>query len=149
VSCILVVPHFLWFRTHQLSLTQQDSPAIPVLRRQRQEDRVQGQFEVHRRDCLKEQSHTLMVEKCFLMWIVFIFSIFIFWQYWGLNSGAHTCLAGILPHEPVSQLCFVLSFFYIGSLELIAGLSLNHDPPDFCLLWRVARTTDVANVTHL
>jgi hypothetical protein len=29
---------------------------------------------------------------------------------------------------------FVLGFFKIGAHELFAGLALNHDPPDLCLL---------------
>jgi hypothetical protein len=35
--------------------------------------------------------------------VVVLFVCFLFWQYWGLNSGPFACLAGVLPLDPCPQ----------------------------------------------
>jgi hypothetical protein len=51
----------------------QDRHAIPAFRRQREEDRVQRQYEIHRRPCLEKtnkesrKNPTQMFQKCILM----------------------------------------------------------------------------------
>jgi hypothetical protein len=45
-----------------------------------------------------------------------LFGIFVclfvcFWQYWGLNSGGQTSLAGDLPFKPLFQSCLHFGYF--------------------------------------
>jgi hypothetical protein len=57
-------------------------------------------------------------------------TFFYFGQYWGLNSGPHTCYS---CYKPLCQPCFVVGIFEIGSLKLSAWVALNLDPSDLCL----------------
>jgi hypothetical protein len=79
-----------------------------------------------------------------------IFFYFIFWWYWGFNSGpcawSTTWIAyqPLLPRPPFSYLPLQSSwddrcvpphpaFIEMGFQELFCGLALNWDPPDVCL----------------
>jgi hypothetical protein len=64
-----------------------------------------------------------------------IYEFTLFWQYWGLNSGPHTCWSGALPLDPLHEPCFVLGICHDRvSRTIFPELALNHDPPDFYLL---------------
>jgi hypothetical protein len=71
---------------------------------------------------------------CFLCQLLPSSLFYLFWQYWGLDSGFHTCLGGTLPLEPFHEPFFVLGIFQNRVSQTICpGLALNHKPPDLYL----------------
>jgi hypothetical protein len=57
-----------------------------------------------------------------------------FFSVLGFEFRVSRLLGGVLPLEPLHQPFFVMGIFEIGSCELFAGLALNHNPLDLCLL---------------
>jgi hypothetical protein len=59
--------------------------------------------------------------------ILVIFHLFLFWWYWGLNSGPHACSVCTLPLQKCPH-SFLLRYFSYR-ISLYAQASLGHDPP--------------------
>jgi hypothetical protein len=56
--------------------------------------------------------------------------LFIYCQYWSMNSGPHACWAGVLHLEPHTLPFFALVIFCMGSLIFAQGsLGYNASPP--------------------
>jgi hypothetical protein len=55
-----------------------------------------------------------------------------FHWHWSLNSGHHTCKAGVLPLEP-NQSTLLWLFWRKSLANYLSGLTLNCDPPNLCL----------------
>jgi hypothetical protein len=61
----------------------------------------------------------------------FPFLLLLLWD-WGLNSGLHTCEAGVLSSlRHTSKAIFLWSFWRWGLEDYLPGLALNLDPPNF------------------